>query len=96
MAYSGCSAAIPSLGGFEFSSKAARTSILGADNLQTRDFVSEEPYNSLMLRKQDTLQTPGVSSQRLSIGMTDRSIFMRLSLACSCAFIVFFLSKVVF
>ncbi|KAM1404656.1 hypothetical protein ACFX2I_013119 [Malus domestica] len=26
----------------------------------------------------------------------DRSIFMRLSLACSCAFIVFFLSKVIF
>ncbi|KAM1889588.1 hypothetical protein ACFX13_047553 [Malus domestica] len=26
----------------------------------------------------------------------DRSIYMRLSLACSCAFIVFFLSKVVF
>ncbi|KAM1325657.1 hypothetical protein ACFX2H_046334 [Malus domestica] len=30
------------------------------------------------------------------IGVNDRSIFMRLSLACSCAFIVFFLSKVVF
>ncbi|KAM1203313.1 hypothetical protein ACFX2J_019163 [Malus domestica] len=28
--------------------------------------------------------------------VVDRSIFMRLSLACSCAFIVFFLSKVVF
>ncbi|KAM1315681.1 hypothetical protein TB2_018851 [Malus domestica] len=74
MAYSGCSAAIPSLGGFEFSSNAARTSILGADNLQTRDFVSEEPYNSLMLGKQDTLQTPGVSSQRLSIGMTPKTV----------------------
>ncbi|XP_068325226.1 uncharacterized protein [Pyrus communis] len=74
MAYSGCSAAILSLGGLEFSSKAARTSILGADNLQTRDLVSEEPYNSLMLGKQDTLQTLGVSSQRLSIGMTPKTV----------------------
>ncbi|XP_068325234.1 uncharacterized protein [Pyrus communis] len=53
MAYSGCSAAILSLGGLEFSSKAARTSILGADNLQTRDLVS---------------------SQRLSIGMTPKTV----------------------
>ncbi|KAM3016145.1 hypothetical protein FF2_000201 [Malus domestica] len=74
MAYSGCSAAIPPLGGFEFSSKAERTSILGADNLQIRDFVSEETFDSLMLGKQDTLQTPGVSSQRLSIGMTPKTV----------------------
>ncbi|PQM36372.1 uncharacterized protein Pyn_27058 [Prunus yedoensis var. nudiflora] len=74
IAYSGCSAAIPSLGGFEFSSKADKTSLLGADNLQISDFVwFEEPFDSLMLGKQDTLQTPGVSSQRLSIGMTPKT-----------------------
>ncbi|KAI5324397.1 hypothetical protein PRUPE_6G176600 [Prunus persica] len=73
IAYSGCSAAIPSLGGFEFSSKADKTSLLGADNLQISDFGLEEPFDTLMLGKQDTLQTPGVSSQRLSIGMTPKT-----------------------
>ncbi|BBH09277.1 hypothetical protein Prudu_021727 [Prunus dulcis] len=73
IAYSGCSAAIPSLGGFEFSSKADKTSLLGVDNPQISDFGLEEPLDSLMLGKQDTLQTPGVSSQRLSIGMTPKT-----------------------
>ncbi|RVX21251.1 hypothetical protein CK203_001865 [Vitis vinifera] len=40
IAYPDCSAAVPSFGGFEFSSKAVKTSLLGADNLQIRDFAN--------------------------------------------------------
>ncbi|XP_062147810.1 uncharacterized protein LOC133856777 [Alnus glutinosa] len=49
MAYSDCSAAIASLGGFQFSSKA-------------------------VLGMQDGLRTPGGSSQRLSAGMTPKTL----------------------
>ncbi|KAK9939035.1 hypothetical protein M0R45_015744 [Rubus argutus] len=48
------------LGGFEFSSKAEKSRFLGADNLQR-------------VWQHDSLQTPGVSSQRLSIGVTPKT-----------------------
>ncbi|KAK9949719.1 hypothetical protein M0R45_005236 [Rubus argutus] len=70
MAHSGCHA----LGGFEFSSKAEKSRFLGADNLQIRDFVLEEPFDTEMLGQHDSLQTPGVSSQRLSIGVTPKTL----------------------
>ncbi|XP_059432651.1 uncharacterized protein LOC132165950 [Corylus avellana] len=60
MAYPDCSAAIASLGGFQFSSKAVKTSLVGAANLQISDFVLEEPSDSQMLGMQDGLRTPGV------------------------------------
>ncbi|GMP75510.1 hypothetical protein CsSME_00032568 [Camellia sinensis var. sinensis] len=39
IAYPDCSTAMQSFGGIEFSSKAVKTSLLGADNMQIRDFV---------------------------------------------------------
>ncbi|XP_059438806.1 uncharacterized protein LOC132171499 [Corylus avellana] len=74
MAYPDCSAAIASLGGFQFSSKAVKTSLVGAANLQISDFVLEEPSDTQLLGMQDGLQTPGVSSQRLSVGMTPKTL----------------------
>ncbi|XP_012075194.1 uncharacterized protein LOC105636518 isoform X2 [Jatropha curcas] len=60
------------LGGFELSSDAMRTSLLGVDSLQIKDFVLEGPSDSQMLA--DGLRTPGASSQRLSIGMTPKTL----------------------
>ncbi|KAM3706493.1 hypothetical protein ACJW31_03G155500 [Castanea mollissima] len=72
--YPDCPATVASLGGFEFSSKAVKTSYLGAGNLQINDFVLEEPSETQILGMQDGLQTPGVSSQRLSVGMTPKTL----------------------
>ncbi|PON36815.1 translation initiation factor [Trema orientale] len=74
MAYSDYSAAIPSLGGFDFSSKAVKTSLFSTNDLQIRDFVLEEPSETQMLGMQDAFRTPGMSSQRLSIGMTPKTL----------------------
>ncbi|XP_058179497.1 uncharacterized protein LOC131298180 isoform X1 [Rhododendron vialii] len=73
-AYPDCSTAFPSSGGFEFSSLAARASLLGADNLQTKDFVLEEPSDTQMFGLHDGLQTPGVTSHRMSVGMTPKTL----------------------
>ncbi|KAJ7956888.1 Translation initiation factor [Quillaja saponaria] len=74
LAYPNCSTAIPPLSSFQFSSKAVKTSFLGADNLHIKDFVFEEPSDTQTLQMQEALQTPGVSSQRLSIGMTPKTL----------------------
>lgn len=74
MGYPYCSTAMPSLGGFEFSSEAVKASLLGTDNLQIGDFVLEEQSDTQMLGLQDSLQTPGVTSQRLSVGMTPKTL----------------------
>ncbi|KAI7744369.1 hypothetical protein M8C21_013822 [Ambrosia artemisiifolia] len=68
------SAAIPSLGGFDISSQAGRTSFIGADNLQMKDFVLEEPSDTHILGIEDYMQTPGVTSGRLSVGMTPKTL----------------------
>ncbi|KAI8540755.1 hypothetical protein RHMOL_Rhmol08G0009800 [Rhododendron molle] len=73
-AYPDCSTAFPSSGGFEFSSLAARASLLGADNLQTKDFVLEEPSDTQMFGLHDGLQTPVVTSHRMSVGMTPKTL----------------------
>ncbi|KAF5458084.1 hypothetical protein F2P56_022146 [Juglans regia] len=70
MVYPDCSGATASLRGVEFSSKAVKTSLLGVGNLQIGDF---EPSETQMLGMQDGLRTPGVSSQRLSVGMTPKT-----------------------
>ncbi|PWA65106.1 hypothetical protein CTI12_AA338520 [Artemisia annua] len=64
MAYPDHSNAMQSLGGFEFSNKAGTTSIIGADNLQMKDFVLEEPSDTHILGIDDNLQTPGVCCSR--------------------------------
>ena len=61
-AYPVCFAAVPFVGGFEFSSKVVKTSRLGAGNLQIQDFVLEEPSETQMMGLQDAFQTPGVCS----------------------------------
>lgn len=65
--------AIPPINNF-LSSEAGRTNLLGPDSLQFKDFVLEGPSDSQMLKMQDALWTPGVSSQRLSIGMTPKTV----------------------
>ncbi|XP_048128702.1 uncharacterized protein LOC115739351 isoform X3 [Rhodamnia argentea] len=71
IAHPGNSDAVPYFGGFEFSRKAG---LLSTENLQVRDFVSDEPSDYQMLGLPDTLRTPGLSSQRLSIGMTPKTL----------------------
>uniref|UniRef100_A0A6M2EUI1 Uncharacterized protein n=1 Tax=Populus davidiana TaxID=266767 RepID=A0A6M2EUI1_9ROSI len=75
LAYPSCSANL-SVGrfGFGLSSDAVKTSIFGAaDNLQMTDIVLEGQSDSQMLGMHDGLRTPGVTSQRLSIGMTPKT-----------------------
>ncbi|GKV12134.1 hypothetical protein SLEP1_g23324 [Rubroshorea leprosula] len=74
MAQSHCSG-IPSFGGFDLSSsRAVRASFLGADNLQIKDLVLEGLQDSQVLGMHDSLRTPGASSQRLSIGLTPKTL----------------------
>ncbi|XP_061337483.1 uncharacterized protein LOC133284482 [Gastrolobium bilobum] len=73
MAYPECSASIPPFGGFEYSTNTGRTSFLGADDLHFKDIVLEEPCETQTLAMQEALLTPGVSSQRLSVGMTPKT-----------------------
>ncbi|XP_057414862.1 uncharacterized protein LOC130709510 [Lotus japonicus] len=74
MAYPQCSASVPHLGGFEYSSNAGGTSFLGADNVHLKDMVFEAPSETQTLAMQEGLQTPGVTSQRLSVGMTPKTL----------------------
>lgn len=74
MAYPSCSAARQSLGGFQFSAKAVKTSLVDADDLQVGNCFSQESLNLLMLGMPQGLQTPGVDNQRLSIGMTPKTL----------------------
>ncbi|KAK6142483.1 hypothetical protein DH2020_022831 [Rehmannia glutinosa] len=75
IAYPRYSAGIPSLaGGFEFSNKSVKTGIFGADELQIRSLVFEEPPDSEILELKDGLQTPSVSNNRLSVGITSKTL----------------------
>nr|XP_043632028.1 uncharacterized protein LOC122603401 [Erigeron canadensis] len=62
------------VGGYEFSSKSVKTGFIGADSLQMKDFVLEEQSDTHILGVEDSMQTPGVTSQRLSIGMTPKTL----------------------
>ncbi|XP_010268359.1 PREDICTED: uncharacterized protein LOC104605336 [Nelumbo nucifera] len=73
IAYPACTSAMPALGGFEFSSKSVKTNLVGAANLKIPDLVLEEPSETQMLGLQDAFQTPGVGTQRLSVGMTPKT-----------------------
>ncbi|XP_059304175.1 uncharacterized protein LOC132056122 isoform X1 [Lycium ferocissimum] len=74
MAYPDCSSAMPSFGGFEFSNKSVKTTLCGVENLQIKGFVLDEPSDTQMLDLPDTLQTPGASNNRLSVGMTPKTL----------------------
>ncbi|KAK7354436.1 hypothetical protein VNO80_19899 [Phaseolus coccineus] len=67
-------ASIPRFPGFDYSASAGRMSFIGADNLQFKDIALEEPSDTHTLAVQEGLQTPGVTSQRLSIGMTPKTL----------------------
>ncbi|XVF15101.1 hypothetical protein REPUB_Repub09cG0120300 [Reevesia pubescens] len=73
VAYPHCSG-IPSFGGFEFSTEAARTSLLPADSQQIKVFVLEGTSDGQMFGLHDALRTPAVTSQRLSVGMTPKTL----------------------
>ncbi|CAN0912096.1 hypothetical protein LINGRAPRIM_LOCUS868 [Linum grandiflorum] len=73
MAYPNCSA-IGSLSALELPSDAVRATLFGTDSMQMKDFIWEVPSDSDMLATQDGLQTPGASSQRLSVGMTPKTL----------------------
>ncbi|XP_038721207.1 uncharacterized protein LOC120013466 isoform X1 [Tripterygium wilfordii] len=60
-------------GGIDLPSE-AKTSLFGADNLKFRDFLMEDPSDYQMPGMHSGLKTPGVSSQRLSIGMTPKTL----------------------
>ncbi|XP_009792298.1 uncharacterized protein LOC107776006 [Nicotiana tabacum] len=72
--YPDCSSAMPLFGGFEFSNKSVKTAFCGAENLQIKGFVLEEPSDTQMLELADTIQTPGAYSNRLSVGMTPKTL----------------------
>lgn len=74
MVYPDCSSAMPSLGGFEFSNKSVKTALYGVENLQIKEFVLEEPSDTRMLDLPDTIQTPGAYNNRLSVGMTPKTL----------------------
>ncbi|XP_021274487.1 uncharacterized protein LOC110409461 [Herrania umbratica] len=65
---------IPSFGGFELTTETERTSLLQGDNLQIKDFLLEGTSDNQTFGMHDALRTPGVTSQRLSIGMTPKTL----------------------
>ncbi|XP_043688246.1 uncharacterized protein LOC122639450 [Telopea speciosissima] len=64
---------IPNFGGFEFSSKSVKTNPFDSANLQIPDYVLEEQSDTQMLGLQEAFRTPGVSTHRLSVGMTPKT-----------------------
>ncbi|CAL5187667.1 unnamed protein product [Lathyrus oleraceus] len=66
MAYPHCPSSIPP--------SAGRTSFAGASNPYLKDFVLEELSEAQTLGMQEGLETPGVSSQRMSVGMTPKTL----------------------
>ncbi|XP_052191569.1 uncharacterized protein LOC127800794 [Diospyros lotus] len=74
IAYPDFSAAMRPFGGFEFSNKAGKASLLDAEILQIRDSVLHEPSDTHMFGLQDALRTPGVTSHRMSVGMTPKTL----------------------
>ncbi|XP_038891412.1 uncharacterized protein LOC120080833 [Benincasa hispida] len=72
-AYPYCSAGMRSFNGFEFSSKSVKTNPFNVENLQIPNLALEEPSDNMVLGMPEILQTPGVSNQRLSIGMTPKT-----------------------
>ncbi|XP_042519717.1 uncharacterized protein LOC122093433 [Macadamia integrifolia] len=74
MSYPDFAGVIPNFGGFEFSSKAVKTDLFNSAKSQIPDYVLEEQSDTQMLGLQDAFRTPGVSTQRLSVGMTPKTL----------------------
>ncbi|GAB2274016.1 hypothetical protein Dimus_008786 [Dionaea muscipula] len=73
MAYTNLPAAIPSFGGFDFTSREVNSS-LGADALLVGNYAMGESSKMQTFGMQDGLQTPGEFSQRMSVGMTPKTV----------------------
>ncbi|KAK7376118.1 hypothetical protein VNO78_34972 [Psophocarpus tetragonolobus] len=67
-------ASIPHFPGLEYSTNSGRMSFISTDNLHFKDVVMEEPSDTQTLAVPEGLHTPGVTSQRLSLGMTPKTL----------------------
>ncbi|KAK1305157.1 hypothetical protein QJS10_CPB11g01453 [Acorus calamus] len=65
--------AVQMTGGLQFSVSAIKANILGATGLYFSDLANEQS-ETLMPMMQSSLKTPGVTGQRLSIGMTPKTL----------------------
>lgn len=74
MAFPSCSAARESFGGYQFSADTIKSGFVGGDDLHMGNYMSQESLNNLMLGLPEGLQTPGVNSQRLSVGTTPKTL----------------------
>ncbi|CAN1177413.1 hypothetical protein LINPERHAP2_LOCUS33087, partial [Linum perenne] len=65
---------IGSLGPHELPRDAERATLYGTGIMQMKDFILEVPSDSDMFVTQAGLQTPGANSERLSFGMTPKTV----------------------
>ncbi|XP_006347384.1 uncharacterized protein [Solanum tuberosum] len=73
MAYPDCSNAIPSFGEFESSSKSVKTTLFGAENMQIKQFVNNNPLSVGMTPK--TLRFPKTGEVLLSVHGSPLGVF---------------------
>ncbi|XP_026661733.2 uncharacterized protein LOC103710406 [Phoenix dactylifera] len=67
-------ASLDNVGGLQFSVNSVKKNLLEAANLQIPDFILNEPSENQMPGTRDFLQTPGATSNRLSFGMTPKTL----------------------
>ncbi|KAL9234940.1 hypothetical protein vseg_009750 [Gypsophila vaccaria] len=72
-AYPPSSTARQSFGGLQFSAKTVKNHV-GLDDMQFGNYLPCESLNMGMFGMPEGLQTPGATSQRLSVGMTPKTI----------------------
>lgn len=63
-----------SFGGYQFSAKSMMTDLPQVDDFQFGTYLSQESLNNVMLGMPEGFQTPGATSQRLSVGMTPKTL----------------------
>lgn len=68
------SAALSSFDGLQISSKGMNSSLPGGDAPQFGNYAMREPSNMQSFGFQDGLHTPGVCIQRMSVGMTPKTL----------------------
>lgn len=74
--YSHRSSVIPPFDRFGFSNNSVKTCVFGAENLQIKGLVLEEPSENQLVDQQDPFQTPGFqeNGNRLSVGVTPKTL----------------------
>lgn len=73
-AYPDYSAGMSALGGFQISNKSVKTGPFASDKLQIRSLVWEDPSDSQSVELKNGLQTPNACNNRLSVGMTPKTL----------------------